>query len=140
MAATSSHNYSISDLAQEFNITTRTLRFYEEKGLLTPTRRGTVRVYSSADRVKLKLILRGKRLGFNLEESRDIISMYEPATGNTRQLESLLEKISIKQALLEQRKKEIDLMLNDLLQTESICLDALPSKRRRAVGSSTSGG
>lgn len=134
MPANSSQTYTIRDLAKEFEVTTRTLRFYEEKGLLNPTRKGTSRVFSSADRVRLKLILRGKRLGFSLEESREIISMYEPATGNTRQLQTLLEKIQQKRALLEQRKQEIDSMLQDLMQTESLCLTALKPRRRGTAG------
>lgn len=117
--------YSISDLAREFEITPRTIRFYEEKGLITPERKGSARVFSAADRVRLKLILRGKRIGFSLEESRDIIEMYEPETANTRQLESLLGKIHEKRAQLEQQKKEINNMLKDLKKTESSCLDSL---------------
>ncbi len=127
-------NYSISDLAREFGVTTRTLRFYEEKGLLSPVRSGNSRVYSCTDRVRLKLILRGKRLGFSLDESRDIITMYEPTTGNLRQLESLLAKIQEKRTVLEQRRKEIDSMLKDLRQTESMCLEALPKRSRKVAG------
>jgi len=117
--------YSISDLAREFEVTPRTIRFYEEKGLITPDRKGNARVFSPADRVRLKLILRGKRIGFSLDESRDIIEMYEPETANTRQLESLLGKIHEKRVLLEQQKKEINTMLKDLKKTESICMESL---------------
>ena len=85
-------------------------------------------MFSAADRVKLKLILRGKKIGFSLDESRDIIEMYEPETANTRQLENLLLKIQGKQLLLEQRKKEINTMLKDLKKTESICLSALDGR------------
>ena len=121
--------YSISDLSQEFHVTPRTIRFYEEKGLLFPSRKGSTRVFSAADRVKLKLILRGKKIGFSLDESRDIIEMYEPETANTRQLENLLLKIQGKRLLLEQRKKEINTMLKDLKKTESICLSALDGRQ-----------
>ena len=117
--------FSITDLAREFSITTRTIRFYEEKGLLTPQRQGSSRIFNMTDRIRLKLILRGKCLGFSLEESRDIIGMYEPETANTRQLEVLLDKIHEKQQLLEQQKKEINKMLKDLKNTEQICLDTL---------------
>lgn len=120
-----SKQFSISELAQEFNITTRSIRFYEEKGLLKPDRQGSSRKFNAADRVRLKLILRGKLLGFSLEESRDIIGMYEPESANTRQLETLLEKIKEKRELLRQRKKEIDHMLKDLKDTEALCLAAL---------------
>lgn len=117
--------YSISELSQEFDITPRTIRFYEEKGLLFPGRKGRTRLFSASDRVRLKLILRGKKIGFSLDESRDIIEMYEPETDNTRQLENLLLKIQEKRLLLEQRKKEINTMLKDIKKTESICLSAL---------------
>ncbi|NKB34404.1 MAG: MerR family transcriptional regulator [Pseudomonadales bacterium] len=120
--------YSISELAQEFKVTPRTIRFYEEKGLLSPGRKGSVRVFSSADRIRLKLILRGKLIGFSLDESRDIIDLYEPETTNNRQLESLLDKISEKQLQLEQQKKEINTMLKDLKKTEAICLSALSQR------------
>ena len=82
-------------------------------------------MFSASDRVRLKLILRGKKIGFSLDESRDIIEMYEPETDNTRQLENLLLKIREKRLLLEQRKKEINTMLKDIKKTESICLSAL---------------
>ena len=119
-------NFSISDLASEFQITTRTIRFYEEKGLLSPDRRGNVRFYNPAERIKLKLILRGKRLGFSLDESRDLIDMYDPETENTTQLHSLLDKIREKRGQLERQKKEINSMLKDLLRAEKIVSMSYP--------------
>ena len=80
--------YSISQLSKEFEVTTRTIRHYEELGLLSPARRGQTRVYSPADRTRLKLILRGKRLGLSLDDSREIIDMYEPGKTNIDQLPS----------------------------------------------------
>ncbi|MEQ8955607.1 MAG: MerR family DNA-binding transcriptional regulator [Gammaproteobacteria bacterium] len=124
---TKSRSYSIGDLAREFDVTPRTIRFYEEKGLLAPAREGTARIFNAADRVKLKLILRGKRLGFTLEQSRDIIGMYEPNTGNKKQLETLLGTIQEKRSLLLQQKREIDSMLKDLATTESICMEFMPA-------------
>lgn len=118
-------SYNISQLAEEFSVTTRTLRFYEEKGLLTPTREGQNRVYSAADRVRLKLILRGKRLGFSLEESAAIIDLYDPSEGNRQQLQSLLETIHAKRAQLEQQRNDIQGMLNDLQDSEQRCLEAM---------------
>ena len=88
--------YSISELATEFDITTRTIRFYEEKGLLKPKRNGSARIYSVADRTRLKLILRGKRLGFTLEESLSVIEIYDHKRGSTKQLEVTLVKIKRK--------------------------------------------
>ena len=86
--------YSINTLSRDFNVTPRTLRFYEDKGILSPTRRGTTRLYSEKDRTRLKLTLRGKRLGLKLEECREIIDMYDPARpDDSRQLLKLCEKI-----------------------------------------------
>ena len=78
--------YGIRDLASEFNVTTRTIRYYEEKGLLSPRREGSQRVYSASDRTKLKLILRGKRLGLSLDESAEIVRMYGSPEKNRQQL------------------------------------------------------
>ncbi len=86
--------YSIRDLSQEFDVTTRTLRFYEEKGILAPLRNGQNRVYSTADRTHLILVLRGKQLGMSLGEIAELISMYDPDTNNRKQMELLIEKLS----------------------------------------------
>ncbi len=117
--------YSISDLAKEFDISNRTLRFYEEKGILQPTRNKSTRIYSASDRVTLRLLLRGKRLGFSLQECVDIISMYDPESGSEAQLQSLLEKIQEKQKLLKQQQTDIKLMLIDLKSAETKCLESL---------------
>ena len=116
---------TISELASEFAITTRAIRFYDERGLICSSRRGGVRVYTPAERVKLKLILRGKRLGFSLEESRDIINMYDPSSENSKQLQFLLEKVQEKRVQLQRKRKEINSMLKDLNVAEQNCLDAL---------------
>ncbi|MDO7634995.1 MAG: MerR family DNA-binding transcriptional regulator [Porticoccaceae bacterium] len=120
-----SKTYSISALAQEFQVTTRTIRFYEEKGLLSPDRFGTARNYSAADRTCLKLILRGKRLGFTLEESRDIISLYNPAAGNLEQLQRLMDKIRTRQQLLERQLCDITAMQRELRDAEENCQAAI---------------
>ncbi len=117
--------YSIRDLAQEFSVTTRTLRFYEEKGLLKPSRNKQTRSYSNADRTRLRLILRGKRLGLSLEESSDIILMYKSTSGNQQQLERLLDKIREKRQQLLQQQEDLKLMLADLQDSEARCLAAL---------------
>jgi DNA-binding transcriptional MerR regulator len=108
------HQYSIRELAQEFEITPRTLRFYEEKGLLQPIRAGQRRVYSAADRTRLILILRGKTLGLSLDQSADLISMYDPASNNKRQLEALIEKIQNRRGQLQLQKQELERMIIDL--------------------------
>ncbi len=117
--------YSISDLAAEFDVTTRSIRFYEDKGLLSPLRKGTTRVYSNQDRIKLKLILRGKRLGLSLDEAREIIEMYNPQEGNATQLTALLERIRSRKARLHQQLVELNKMLTELEQAEQRCLTAL---------------
>jgi len=117
--------YTITDLSREFDITTRTIRFYEDKNLLTPERQGQARIYSSADRTTLKLILRGKRLGFTLDESREIIQLYTPSNDNREQLHKLISKIHERRALLEQQQEDIEIMLLDLQASEERCNDSL---------------
>ena len=123
------NEYSISDLAAEFDITTRTIRFYEEKGLLQPRRDGNTRIYTAADRTKLKLILRGNRLGFTLDESRSIIEMYDPEHGNTEQMNSLVAKIREKQVQLQDQLHDIEAMMLDLRGAEEKCLEAMASSK-----------
>ena len=111
--------YSIQDLAREFAVTPRTLRLYEEKGLLRPNRRGRNRVYSAADRARLILILRGKRLGFALEESAELIEMYDPTSSNQHQLQALLNKIRDQKVRVEIQQREIGTLLKDLTDWEA---------------------
>ena len=115
----------IRDLASEFGVTTRTIRFYEEKGLLNPDREGQRRRYSAADRTKLRLILRGKRLGFSLDESAEIILMYGSPGNNKKQLEALADKIGEKRKQLLERRRELNAMLREMDQAEKKCRDAL---------------
>src|SRR6056300_1286557 len=119
--------FSISDLASEFDITTRTLRFYEEKGLLNPKREVQMRVYSQADRTRLKLVLRGKRLGLSLDESARIIGMYDPETHNRQQLETLSAAIDERQQQLRMQLIELNAMLEDLDEVREKTLIALTS-------------
>ena len=117
--------YSIGDLAAEFGVTTRTIRFYEEKGLLNPRREGTQRVYSPSDRTKLRLILRGKRLGLSLEESAEIILMYGTPARNRAQLQKLIDKIAEKRGALRRQQEDLDVMLQELHEAEAKCRAAL---------------
>ena len=119
--------YSISDLAQEFNLTTRAIRFYEDEGLLQPGRRGRRRVYGARDRVRLKLILRGKRLGFSLSDVRAIIEMYDLDAGETGQLRYFLNQIQERREALKQQRSDIDLTLRELDEIESQCQGRLAS-------------
>lgn len=122
----SDKTYSISELAREFGITTRTIRFYEEKGLVQPGRDGQRRIYTAADRVRIKLILRGKRIGMTLAESAEVIDLYDPANNNTQQLEALIKTVSERREQLEQQKRDIDDMLEGLLEVQALCEAALP--------------
>jgi DNA-binding transcriptional MerR regulator len=126
-----SKNYSISDLASEFDVTTRTIRFYEEKGFLKPAREGTRRIYSPSDRTKLRLILRGKRLGLSLDESAEIVLMYGSPRNNRKQLEKLLARIREKQVELKSQQQDLEFMLLDLRNAEDKCLDALTEMTAR---------
>jgi DNA-binding transcriptional MerR regulator len=117
--------YSISELAQEFGVTTRTIRFYEEKGYLSPRRDGTRRIYSPADRTSLRLILRGKRLGLTLDETAEMIKMYGSPRGNQKQLEKFIVRISEKRSELEQKRQDLEVMMNDLQSVENKCHVAL---------------
>jgi DNA-binding transcriptional MerR regulator len=119
--------YSISQLSKEFDVTTRTIRHYEDLGLITPARRGQTRVYSPSDRTRLKLILRGKRLGLSLENSREIIDMYEPGKTNVEQLKKLINAIQAQRIKLNQQLDDISNLLTDLNQAEADCIDALKS-------------
>jgi len=109
-----SKTYSISELAQEFGVTTRTLRHYEDQGLVTPTRDGINRIYSHRDRVRLKLALRGKRLGFSLSELRELFRLYDLANDERRQLEEFAVKLERRRSQLEQQREDVEVMLNEI--------------------------
>jgi len=120
--------YSITELSHEFDVTPRTLRFYEDRGLLSPARRGTTRIYSDRDRTRLKLVLRGTRLGFSLEECSEIIDMYDPSGRlNSRQLLRLCEKIREHRNALLAKLRDIEATLNAMDEVEQKCLDTLLS-------------
>jgi DNA-binding transcriptional MerR regulator len=116
-----SNHYTITQLAQEFDVTTRTIRFYEDQGLLNPARNGQMRVYSPRDRVRLKLVLRGKRLGFSLSEIREMLDMYDAEPGESGQLELFLAKIDERRGLLQQQQHDIELTLKELDDIEAQC-------------------
>ena len=117
--------YSISDLASEFDITTRTIRFYEDQGLIEPLRQGTRRLFRPRDRTRLKLILRGKRLGFSLAEIAEIVDMYDAAPGEAGQLRLLISKISDRRAHLRQQLQDIEATLSDLDAVEARCVERM---------------
>lgn len=121
--------YTISELASEFGVTTRTIRFYEEKGLVTPRREGQKRLYTPADRVRIKLILRGKRIGMTLDESVEIIDMYDPGHDNAEQLHSLIRRVEAKRERLLQQRRDIDEMLEGLDEVSALCRQSLADTR-----------
>jgi len=122
-------NYSISELAEEFGVTTRTIRFYEEKGLVHPRREGQKRLYSAADRVRIKLILRGKRIGMSLQESVEVIDMYDPEHNNRDQLHALIWTVADKRARLLRQKQDIEEMLAGLDEVQALCERGLEGKQ-----------
>jgi DNA-binding transcriptional MerR regulator len=123
--------WTIAELADEHDVTHRTIRHYEELGLLSPERRGTVRIFHRRDRTRLALILRGKRIGFPLEEIRTIIDMYDQTPGESGQLTYLLDQIAARRADLEQRRADIEQTLRDLRQVEARCRSDLRALRHQ---------
>ena len=113
--------WSIREVADDFDVTHRTVRHYEDLGLISPERRGTTRVYRRRDRTRLALILRGKRLGFPLEEIRTIIDLYDRPRGKASQLEYVLGQIDERRADLEQRRRDLEDALAELSEFERRC-------------------
>ena len=122
--------YSITELAKEFSVTTRTIRHYEDEGLLSPRREGLNRLFSNRDRVRLKLTLRGKRLGFTLAEIRELFDLYDLARDEKRQLQEFLAKLERRRALLEQQREDIEVMLNEITFFENQCRKLLAEHQR----------
>lgn len=113
--------YTITELAQEFDITPRAIRFYEDVGLLSPARAGRNRVYSQRDRTRLKLTLRGKRLGFSLTEILQLVTMYETPADTRPQLEAFSAALAKHRQQLEQQLEDLQVTLAELGQHESRC-------------------
>ncbi len=121
MNASEKITYSIGELAKEFDITTRSIRFYEDQGLITPTRKGQTRIYNQRDRVRLKLILRGKRLGFSLAETGRIFDLYDNDRSSATQLRLMMDIIAQKKADLHQQLDDIKVVLMELNNLEESC-------------------
>lgn len=113
--------FAISDLAREFGITPRTIRFWEDQGILAPEREGSKRVFTRRDRARLKMALRGKRLGLSLAEIKDLIGMYASTEDETPQLVECLRIMEKRRAALEQQREDIEAMLADIAQFETLC-------------------
>ena len=121
--------WTIADLAEQYAVTHRTLRHYEDRGLLSPERRGTVRVFHNRDRIRLALILRGRRLGFSLDEIATIVDMYDDQPGEAGQLHYLIEQIAVRRRDLEQRRQDIEETLAELDEVERRCHEDLARLR-----------
>ncbi len=106
--------WSITDLTREFNVTPRTLRFYEDKGLLNPHRDGQRRKYNSRDRARLFYVLRGKRIGLSLEEIRELLDLYDLEGGKKTQLRAALNTFERQMEVLDAQKRDIEDAINDL--------------------------
>ena len=126
--------YTITELSREFNVTPRAIRFYEDQGLLTPARQGRRRIYSKRDRVRLKLILRGKRLGFQLSETLALFELYDSDHGERGQMQYFLEKIHSRREILEQQRRDIEAVLSELEVAERSVRESL-TNRDRSVSS-----
>ena len=121
----------IAELAVQFGITTRTIRFYEDKGLIAPERRGQRRVYHPRDKVRLQLIMRGKRLGFSLEEIRAMIDMYDADPSEISQLQLFLGKLRERKTQLMAQREDVNLVLAEVADRESQCEKLLADKKKR---------
>ena len=121
--------HTITELAAEFGVTTRTIRHYEDEGLLTPRREGTNRLFSSRDRVRLKLALRGKRLGFSLAEIRELFNLYDMARDEKQQMQEFIAKLERRREMLEQQREDIEVMLNEITFFENQCRKLLAEKQ-----------
>ena len=114
--------YSVTELADELGVTPRAIRFYETKGLIKPGRAGTTRVYTRRDRVRMHLILRGKRLGFSLADIKEYLDMYDVDPSQTKQLQLLLKKIDQRIAELEQQREDLETTLAELDEMRQDCV------------------
>ena len=122
--------YTIGELAKEFDITPRSIRFYEEQELISPTRTGMNRIYNNKDRVRLKLILRGKRLGFSLAEAKNLFELYDSNPDSAMQLETMLSMTEQKRAVLRQQLEDIQMLMGELDEVEARCREELAELKR----------
>ena len=111
--------YSIAELAREFGITARTIRFYEDEGLIKPRRQGLTRLYSTHDRVRLSWILRGKRLGFSLAEIKELLDLYQVDRTGVQQMRELLRRSRLHITDLERKRRDLDAHISEFKEVES---------------------
>ena len=117
--------YSITELTREFGISTRTLRFYEDEGLIHPMRRGRTRLFRPSDRHLVRQIIRGRRLGFSINEIREIIQMYREPPGEVGQLKLMIARIAEKRETLRQRRRDLEETIDELDTAEEACVERL---------------
>ncbi|HVY43917.1 MAG TPA: MerR family DNA-binding transcriptional regulator [Hyphomicrobiaceae bacterium] len=121
--------YTIGELAREYELTTRAIRFYEAKGLISPRRKGSSRAYDKRDRARLTLVLRGKNLGFSLEEIKEYLELYDADATQTLQLKHLLDKVDRRMEELRQKRTDLDRTLRELKNIRTQALAALKRSR-----------
>ena len=121
--------FAISDLAREFDITPRTIRFWEDQGILAPQREGNKRIFTRRDRARLKMALRGKRLGLTLAEIKDLIGMYNSTEDETPQLIKCLSVMEKRRQALEQQREDIEAVLAEIGQFEALCQQELTRRQ-----------
>ena len=124
--------FTIGDLSREFGVTLRTLRFYEDKGILNPKRQGTTRIYSRRDRARLKLALMGKKVGFALVEIKEMLDLYDLKDGQVTQIRVSLERFENQIGVLKQQKQDIEQAMEELARTMDVLKGML--KEREAAG------
>lgn len=117
--------YTITELTREFDVSTRTLRFYEDEGLIAPLRRGRTRLFRQSDRHLIRQIMRGKRLGFSISEIREIIQIYKEPPGEIGQLKLMIRRIEEKREDLRQKRRDLEETLSELDQAEETCVERL---------------
>ena len=120
--------WTITELAKEFDVTTRTIRFYEDKGLIAPERLGQRRIYHPRDRVRLQLVMRGKRLGFSLDEIQEMIDLYDSDPTEAAQLNMFIAKLRERRKLLECQRKDINSVISEIREREHQCQELLSKK------------
>lgn len=131
--------YTITELAKAFDVTTRAIRFYEDQGLLNPRRDGRTRVYSSRDRVRLMLTLRGKRLGFSLSEIREYFDLYDSAKDEKPQLKKFIDALAKRRRMLEQQQEDIKTVLGEIYMLETQCHNLLKKMEHKEKNKNVSG-
>ena len=116
-----SETWPITELAQEFDVTTRTIRFYEDKGLIAPERLKQRRIYHPRDRVRLQLVMRGKRLGFSLDEIQEMIDLYDADPTESTQLKMFIVKLRERRKLLQRQRNDINKVISEIREREQQC-------------------